>query len=278
MSSSASNRGSSKSGIRSMSRDGSINKNSAAKEPSKTLPKAGEVTVSDFMKGETGEEQEVQEVIRDATTSETSLRHLFYLEYKKNFPEGQKNPIVYSRFGKAHYRSNEKFDVNNFNQLVRTCNLKKFFKSQESNALIKGNNRKFSEPVSFPSGDYYKPQGPQDRTLVFESRFESGNLQLAHKQSDTEYDLILQNDINSKGHTQWFYFRVSNVKKGMKVKFNMLNMIKSKSLYNEGMKVLIYSEKRQDWVKEKRESDSASKKERALQQGWTRGGEEMSYF
>ena len=160
VSSSASNRGSSKSGIRSMSRDGSINKNSAAKEPSKTLPKAGEVTVSDFMKGETGEEQEVQEVIRDATTSETSLRHLFYLEYKKNFPEGQKNPIVYSRFGKAHYRSNEKFDVNNFNQLVRTCNLKKFFKSQESNALIKGNNRKFSEPVSFPSGDYYRPQGP----------------------------------------------------------------------------------------------------------------------
>lgn len=62
------------------------------------------------------------------------------------------------------------------------------------------------------------------------------------------------------------------------MKFNMLNMIKSKSLYNEGMKVLIYSEKRQDWVKEKRESDSASKKERALQQGWIRGGEEMSYF
>ena len=50
--------------------------------------------------------------------------------------------------------------------------------------------------------------------------------------------------IASKGHTQWFYFKVSNVKKGQKVKFNMLNMIKPKSLYNEGMKVLIYSEKR----------------------------------
>ena len=54
------------------------------------------------------------------------------------------------------------------------------------------------------------------------------------------------------------------MKKGLKVKFNMLNMIKSKSLYNEGMKVLIYSEKRQEWVKERREALDASKKELQL--------------
>ena len=64
----------------------------------------------------------------------------------------------------------------------------------------------------------------------------------------------------------------------MKVKFNMLNMIKAKSLYNEGMKVLIYSEKRQEWVKERRSSDSASKKDLKLQEGWTRGGQHLSYF
>lgn len=58
----------------------------------------------------------------------------------------------------------------------------------------------------------------------------------------------------------------------------MLNMIKGKSLYNEGMKVLIYSEKRQEWVKEKKESGSASKKDKELQEGWTRGGEDLSYF
>jgi len=66
---------------------------------------------------------------------------------------------------------------------------------------------------------------------------------LAHKASENEYNLILQNDINSKGHTQWFYFQVKNTKANMKVKFNLLNFIKPKSLYNEGMKVLIYSEK-----------------------------------
>jgi cytosolic carboxypeptidase protein 2/3 len=39
--------------------------------------------------------------------------------------------------------------------------------------------------------DYYKPKDKDDRTLVFESRFESGNLQLAHKVNDNEYDLVL---------------------------------------------------------------------------------------
>jgi hypothetical protein len=38
-------------------------------------------------------------------------------------------------------------------------------------------------------------------SLQFDSVFESGNLAIAMKVSDNEYDLILQNDINTKGHT-----------------------------------------------------------------------------
>lgn len=57
---------------------------------------------------------------------------------------------------------------------------------------------------------YYVPRSPKDDTLVFESRFESGNLSLAVKVPDTErankavaeYNLVLQNDINTRGHTQ----------------------------------------------------------------------------
>jgi len=51
----------------------------------------------------------------------------------------------------------------------------------------------------------------------------------------------------------------------------MLNMIKPKSLYNDGMKVLIYSEKRQLAVAEKEggiEKDG----------GWHRGGDDIGYF
>lgn len=97
-----------------------------------------------------------------------------------------------------------------------------------------------------------------DRTLIFESRFESGNLFLAQKVCDTEYNLMMQNDINTQGHTQWFYFRVQNTKKGSSVKFNIINYVrncfftiiasklqsKPDSLFNYGMKLAIYSEKK----------------------------------
>lgn len=36
--------------------------------------------------------------------------------------------------------------------------------------------KKFTEEVSYPSGNYYRPNDANDRTLIFESRFESGNL------------------------------------------------------------------------------------------------------
>lgn len=225
-------------------------------------------------------------VVQHQPNHETSLRHLFYLEYKKKFSDGQANPIVYSRFGKAHYNSDEKFDTENFNSLIRTCNLKKLLKAHEQPAplvaphQVTGNKaaqnaQKFSEPISFPSRDYYKPTSSKDQTLVFESRFESGNLQLVHKQSDNEYDLVLQNDVNSKGHTQWFYFRVANTRRGNKVKFNMLNMIKSKSLYNDGMKVLVYSQRKQELADE---DTDLSEEDRKLRQGWHRGGEDFGYF
>ena len=38
-------------------------------------------------------------------------------------------------------------------------------------------------------------------TLEFDSVFESGNLALAIKVEDNEYNLLLQNDINTNGHT-----------------------------------------------------------------------------
>ena len=48
---------------------------------------------------------------------------------------------------------------------------------------------------------YYNIIDLEDKTLIFESRFESGNLLAAYKVTDIEYDLILQNDINTNGHT-----------------------------------------------------------------------------
>lgn len=56
--------------------------------------------------------------------------------------------------------------------------------------------------------------------------------------------MLMQNDINSKGYTQWFYFRVTNTRAGDSVRFNILNFTKSDSMFNYGLKVAVYSEKR----------------------------------
>ena len=82
-----------------------------------------------------------------------------------------------------------------------------------------------------------------DKTLIFESRFQSGNLAAALKVNESDYYLALQNDVNTSGNTQWFFFRVSNTKAYSQIRMNMLNLCKPDSLYNEGMKVLVYSEK-----------------------------------
>jgi hypothetical protein len=42
--------------------------------------------------------------------------------------------------------------------------------------------------------------------LQFNSRFEAGNLLRVFRVGDAEFELHLQNDVNTKGHPQWFFF------------------------------------------------------------------------
>ncbi|KAI9328145.1 hypothetical protein BDR26DRAFT_61219 [Obelidium mucronatum] len=90
-------------------------------------------------------------------------------------------------------------------------------------------------------------QNPE--VLWFESRFESGNLQMAIKVQPTEYDLILQSDVGSKPgrHNQWFYFSVRNLAPSVSYKFNIINMSKGNSQFGEGMQPVIYSVKEGVW-------------------------------
>ncbi|KAI9103760.1 hypothetical protein DFS34DRAFT_298389 [Phlyctochytrium arcticum] len=93
---------------------------------------------------------------------------------------------------------------------------------------------------------YEVGRGPcgSDRTaLIFDSRFESGNLQMAIKIGDFEYDLVLQSDINSPAgkHNQWFYFSVQNMISGQPYTFNIVNMSKPNSQFNQGMQPVMFS-------------------------------------
>lgn len=72
-----------------------------------------------------------------------------------------------------------------------------------------------------------------------------------------EYELELHHDLHSPRHTQWFYFGVKNMKSNLKVKFSIKNFYKKSSMFNYGMKPLMFSE---------------------LCGGWRRVGENISYY
>ena len=99
---------------------------------------------------------------------------------------------------------------------------------------------------------------PED-TLLFDSRFESGNLQLAIKISEFEYDLLLETDINSGPgkHNQWFNFSIRNMVPNTPYRFNILNMSKPASQFNNGMQPVMYS---------------------LLEPGWKRVGDNVFYI
>lgn len=168
-------------------------------------------------------------------------KRLFKSLFFKELRNCEKNPVVFSRYSTGRYDPNEKPPE----KLPMSCiiNIRALLSEQQCNKdyLIPYVD-KSTKLLTNKIESYYTPENEEDKTLVFESRFESGNLSLAIKMSDNEYNLLLQNDINTKGHTQWFYFRVSNTKKGHTVKFNILNLAKPDSLYNYGMKVLCLSE------------------------------------
>ncbi|XP_051915997.1 cytosolic carboxypeptidase 2 isoform X2 [Hippocampus zosterae] len=101
-----------------------------------------------------------------------------------------------------------------------------------------------------------------DFSLEFESRFESGNLQKAVQVGPYDYELTLRTDLYTSKHTQWFYFRVRNMKAGVNYRLTIVNMMKRRSLYSQGMKPLFYSER--------------AAKESAV--GWKRIGSNITYY
>ncbi|XP_061495401.1 cytosolic carboxypeptidase 3 isoform X4 [Rhineura floridana] len=101
-----------------------------------------------------------------------------------------------------------------------------------------------------------------DNTLIFEARFESGNLQKVVKINDFDYQLTLRTDLYTNKHTQWYYFQVTNTQAGMPYRFTIVNFTKPTSLYNRGMRPLLYSE--------------AEAKIHKV--GWQRTGDEIKYY
>ncbi len=99
--------------------------------------------------------------------------------------------------------------------------------------------------------------------LQFDSNFESGNLKRAEKVvGEDEYNLLMQKDINTYGYTQWFFYKITGAQAHRRYKFNITNFTKKSSLYQQGMKILVYS----------RKENAATK------HGWHRDGTDICYY
>lgn len=120
--------------------------------------------------------------------------------------------------------------------------------------------KNYSQKKLFPQE--YTLVAPNEKTLKFNSKFESGNLHKAVKMSENEYNLLIEYDTETKGYTQWYYFSVQSYKSNHVVRFNLVNLMKYESLYNNGMKPLVYS----------------CNKKKSLGLDWHRDCSAISYF
>lgn len=135
--------------------------------------------------------------------------------------------------------------------------------------------RTYSRATSKGKKAYYR----LDSLLEFTSCFESANLRYAVFQPDEEvatYDLVLDNDVNTRGHTQWFYFAVRGGCRGQRVRLRILNMSKSQSLFRRGMKPVAWSEA-QAAADEVAWSNAAEETCDPLTEGWRHNAENVTY-
>jgi hypothetical protein len=191
--------------------------------------------------------------------------------YKKKMEEstGLGERVVYDSIELSPYYSNSSiteryFDESKFVHPVVTEQDRKpgayapegYFKFRDT-STTNGVMRYYSD-----LNTYYKLKDEKDDTLIFESRFESGNLKRVIQTSDYEYDLYLNPDYNTGNFTQWYFFRIQNTRKNIIYTFNIRNYQKSDSLYNQGMLPLLYS--RKEYEKHKK--------------SWQRVGENIVYY
>ncbi|KAI8119598.1 hypothetical protein FF38_00119 [Lucilia cuprina] len=83
--------------------------------------------------------------------------------------------------------------------------------------------------------------------LCFDAAFETGNLGKADLLGEFEYDLFLRPDTCNPRYRFWFNFTVDNVKQDQKVIFNIVNMCKSRNLFNTGLTPIVKSSSRPKW-------------------------------
>ena len=97
-----------------------------------------------------------------------------------------------------------------------------------------------------------EPKKEKEAKIIFDSKFESGNLRMAIKlnsEIENEYDLIIRKDYNYEKNYSWFFFSIESDRE-TDIKLNLLNFTKKKIMFDEKEKIriLVYN-KNDKWTR-----------------------------
>ena len=181
------------------------------------------------------------------TIQEQNLKNTYNMNLYKNLPPS--NILVYTDNENDAEELKLLGQPINYDYLVKMLqsdmsNIENFFDEKNGVFLDKKNENHldFKKLTYIP-----EPKNSNDAKIIFDSKFESGNLRMAIKLNsdiDNEYDLIIRKDYNCEKNYSWFFFSIE-CDRECDIKFNILNFIKKKIMFDEKEKIriLVYNEK-----------------------------------
>ena len=181
------------------------------------------------------------------TIEEQNLKNLYNMNLYKNLPPS--NILVYTDNENNAEELKLLGQPINYDFLTKILqsdisNIENFFDEKNGVFLDKKNENHYD----FKKLSYIPEQkNSNDAKIIFDSKFESGNLRMAIKLNsdiDNEYDLIIRKDYNCEKNYSWFFFSIE-CDRECDIKFNILNFIKKKIMFDEKEKIriLVYNEK-----------------------------------
>ena len=180
------------------------------------------------------------------TIEEQNLKNLYNMNLYKNLPPS--NILVYTDNDDAEELKllGQPINYDYLTKILQSdiSNIENFFDEKNGVFLDKKNENHYD----FKKLTYIpEPKNSNDAKIIFDSKFESGNLRMAIKLNsdiENEYDLIIRKDYNCEKNYSWFFFSIE-CDRECDIKFNILNFIKKKIMFDEKEKIriLVYNEK-----------------------------------
>ena len=198
-------------------------------------------------------ESESEKISKIYTPEEQNEKNNSNMNLYKNNPPS--NTLVYTD------NENDPDELKLLGQSINYDYLVKMLQSDTSNIenFIDENNGIFLDRKN--ENDHFnfkkltfipEPRNEKEAKIIFDSKFESGNLRMAIKLNSeiaNEYDLIIRKDYNYEKNYSWFFFSIESDRE-TDIKLNLLNLTKKKIMFDEKEKIriLVYN-KNDKWTR-----------------------------